>query len=416
MKDAPWIRGHADAMRISCVHQGYELYGYDRCFVESVLAIRAACPDADIEVVLPRSGPIVALLAGAASRVVFEPIWVLRRRELKRLATIGMLHLPLAIARAARRFAARDLVYINTTVIADHILAARLFPGRCLLHVHEIPEGTTRTILRALVRWSGASIIFNSRATQAAFALPPRSDAHVVYNGIAGPDHPEPITYDGVRRLRVLMLGRISRIKGQEVLLDALALLPPAERDRIELRIVGSAFEDAAREQALDARVRDIHPAGAVSREPFTADTAPLYRWADIVVVPSRLPESLGRVAIEAMSYGRPTIASSIGGLAEVVEDGRTGWLVPPDRADALAATLRHIITEPAAWAGFAAAARARYEALFSAGAAATAIGTLVERKRPARGRSGVPARAPVMQAAGHAPAHAAGHTIGDGG
>jgi glycosyltransferase involved in cell wall biosynthesis len=416
MKDAPWICGHTDAMRITCVHQGYELYGSDRCFVESVLAIRAACPDADIEVVLPRSGPIVAPLAGAASRIVFEPIWVLRRRDLKRLATIGMLRLPLAIGRAARRFAARDLVYINTTVIADHILAARLFPGRCLLHVHEIPEGTTRTVLRALVRWSGASIIFNSRATQAAFALPPRSDAHVVYNGIAGPDRPEPVTYDGKRKLRVLMLGRISRIKGQEVLLDALALLPVAEQERIELRIVGSAFEDAAREQALDARVRDIRPAGAVSREPFTADTAPLYRWADIVVVPSRLPESLGRVAIEAMSYGRPTIASSIGGLAEVVEDGRTGWLVPPDRADALAATLRHVITEPAAWAGFAAAARARYEALFSAGAAAAAIGSLVESKRPAPGRSGVPARAPLMQAPGHAPAHAVGQTVGDGG
>ena len=51
-------------MRIACVHQGYELYGSDRCFAESVAAIRAAFPEADIEVVLPRRGPIGKCNAG----------------------------------------------------------------------------------------------------------------------------------------------------------------------------------------------------------------------------------------------------------------------------------------------------------------------------------------------------------------
>ena len=49
-------------MRIACVHQGYELYGSDRCFVESVAAFREAFPEAEIEVVLPRPGPIAAAL------------------------------------------------------------------------------------------------------------------------------------------------------------------------------------------------------------------------------------------------------------------------------------------------------------------------------------------------------------------
>ncbi len=78
-------------MRILCVHQGYELYGSDRSFVESVAALREAWPDADIEVVLPRDGPIVAPLRSRASRVRFAPIWVLRRSAIARLATLGVL-------------------------------------------------------------------------------------------------------------------------------------------------------------------------------------------------------------------------------------------------------------------------------------------------------------------------------------
>ena len=72
--------------------------------------------------------------------------------------------------------------------------------------------------------------------------------------------------------------------------------------------------------------------------------TAPLYRRADIVVVPSKLPEPLGRVAIEAMSFGRPVIASEIGGLPQVVKDQVTGWLIPPGDAAVLAEAIRRII------------------------------------------------------------------------
>ena len=115
-------------MYITCVHQGYELYGSDRSFVESVRAIRAAFPAAEIEVVLPRFGAIGALLHDHASRITVEPLWILRRRNLRSLMTFGMVRLPIAILRAWRRIRRSDLVYINTTVVADYILASRLCP------------------------------------------------------------------------------------------------------------------------------------------------------------------------------------------------------------------------------------------------------------------------------------------------
>jgi glycosyltransferase involved in cell wall biosynthesis len=370
-------------MRIACIHQGYELYGSDRCFAESVIAMRHADPDAEIEIVLPRPGPIVALLEHAASRIVFEPIWVLRRRDVWRLATLGLARFPSAVIRAVRRFRANDLVYVSTTVVLDHLFAARWFPGRALLHVHELADGRTLAMLRRIVRWSRAAIIYNSRATQRAFALPQPPPALVIYNGIAGPPRAEPPTYDGTRPLRVLMLGRISPGKGQDVLLAALAALPAEARARLVVRIVGGAFENHVREAALHEAVGAAGLGAIVTIEPFAADTAPLYRWADIVVVPSRAPESLGRVAIEAMAHGRPPLVSGHAGLAEVVEHGRTGWHVPPGRPEALAATLRHIVETPAAWRDFAAAARARYEAAFSAEAAAAAIVSAVAAMAP---------------------------------
>ncbi|WP_082552725.1 glycosyltransferase [Methylobacterium sp. Leaf456] len=368
-------------MRIACIHQGYELYGSDRCFIETVGAIRDTVPEADLSVILPREGPIVPFLKGFATRVDYAPLWILRRKNLGRLATLGLLALPAAIVRALRRFATNDLVYINTAVVADHLLAARFFPGQAILHVHEIPQGLALRVLRGLIRWSRAEIVFNSQATRAAFALPESARARVIHNGIAGPSAALPQTYDGTLPLRVLMLGRLSRIKGQDVLLDALDALPPEKARRIELRIVGSAFEDPELERRLAARIAEGPYAARVTLLPFAPDPDPHYRWADIVTVPSRLPESLGRVAIEAMAYGRPPLVSAIGGLAEVVEDGRTGWCVPPDRADALAAALARIVATPEAWAAFPEAGRRRYEALFTEAVARRAIGALVRER-----------------------------------
>lgn len=380
-------------MRITCVHQGFELYGSDRSFVESLRIIRAAYPRAEIDVVLPRDGPIVGPLSEIATRVVIEPLWVLRRRDLPRLATLGLLELPVAVWRARRRLAASDLVYVNTSVVADYLLAARLRPGRTLVHVHESPQGATLRLLRLLMRWSGAAVIFNSRATAAAFPLPEATPRRVVYNGIAGPLSPQPAGYDGRRPLRLLMLGRISRIKGQEVLVEAVRRLPAAIRDRLSVRIVGNAFEDPAREAALAAAVAEAGLSGTVTLSPFVDDPTDLYRWADVVAVPSRLPESLGRVAIEAMSHGRPPIVSRIGGLTEVVAPG-TGWVVAPGDADGLSAQIERIVLDPHAWAGFPAAARARYEALFDERAAARGITAML---RARLGRADDPALAEIL-------------------
>jgi glycosyltransferase involved in cell wall biosynthesis len=373
-------------MRIVCVHQGYELYGSDRCFVESVAAFRAAFPQAQIEIVLPREGLISEPLAPLADKISYEPLFVLRRKTLARLALTWPVALPAALWRARRRLVNADLCYINTSVVLDYQIMARFFPGRSLLHIHEITTGRTRAVFRALALWSGARLVFNSRATRDNFAPPKDRPFDVIYNGIDGPVAPEPVNYDGTRPLRLALIGRINRIKGQDVLLAALARLPVSTRARFSVRMVGGAFENPALETKLREDVAAAGLQEIVSVEPFAADTAPIYRWADVVVAPSKLPESLGRTAIEAMSYARPALVSAIGGLTEVVSDGETGWHVPPGDAEALAQNLILLVAAPGQWASFGRKARARYEALFSRRAAADALAAAARAasRRPA--------------------------------
>src|ERR1700709_1243780 len=78
-------RAGARSLRITCVHQGFELYGSDRCFIETVRTIRARTPWARSAGVRPRPGPIVPALGPFASSIAIEPLWILRRKNLARL-------------------------------------------------------------------------------------------------------------------------------------------------------------------------------------------------------------------------------------------------------------------------------------------------------------------------------------------
>ena len=290
---------------------------------------------------------------------------MLRRKTLARLALTGWFTLPLALARAARRFAGADLVYINTSVVLDYqTRRARLSRQGAAAYPRDPDRPRPQDFARGR-RCGAARGSSSTRAPPATVSRrPPDAPARSSTTASTGRLRRCRTTYDGQRPLRVALIGRINRIKGQDVLLAALKRLPAEVSDRIEARMVGGAFENPALEAKLRDDVAAAGLSGRVSVEPFVADTAPIYAWADVVVAPSKLPESLGRTAIEAMSFGRPALVSAIGGLTEVVADGETGWHVPPGDAEALAARLEAIVARPEEWRGFSAKARARYEAV----------------------------------------------------
>jgi glycosyltransferase involved in cell wall biosynthesis len=160
----------------------------------------------------------------------------------------------------------------------------------------------------------------------------------IVHYGIA--PGPEPMPYTGAEP-RFLCVGRLIPIKGHVVLLRAFRRVlderPDARLDIAGRGVLERGLKDLARELGLVAAVR------------FLGHVSPIRQSIErslAVVVPS-LGEGFGMVALEAMERGRPVIASSIGGLDDLVRDGVTGMLVRAGAAEPLAQAMLALANDP---------------------------------------------------------------------
>ena len=156
----------------------------------------------------------------------------------------------------------------------------------------------------------------------------------------------------------VMLPGRLARWKGHMVLVDAMAEL--AGEDVLCLMVgVGAGREGLYRE--LEASIRAKGLQSSVVLIDICTDMAAAYRLADVVVSTSIEPEGFGRVAVEGQAMGVPVVATAHGAAVETVDDGVTGWLVPPGEAQALAQAIRTALNlAPEARVRLAALARAR--------------------------------------------------------
>jgi D-inositol-3-phosphate glycosyltransferase len=149
----------------------------------------------------------------------------------------------------------------------------------------------------------------------------------------------------------LLFVGRPAPIKGLEVLLRALAALRADGFARTPLRLVVVGGDRGARADGGSGRLRALAQALGVGdwvdfRGPQPQSALPdFYRAADLFLAPSH-HESFGMAALEAMACGAAVVASRVGGLAAVVQDGITGVLVPGRDSGALAATVAALLAD----------------------------------------------------------------------
>lgn len=181
----------------------------------------------------------------------------------------------------------------------------------------------------------------------------PDAKLALVLNGIGDVPPVPPARWDD-QRVKVLFIGRLDVQKGYDVLLDAFEPI----KHSVALRVIGKAV--ASSDTRTRARGRDVEYLGWRSLGEIATEIAA----ADVLVMPSRW-EGFGLVALEAMRGRCAVVASAVGGLSEIVVDGETGYLVPPDNPARLMDVLaRH---DRATWRAMGAAGRARYEAYFTA-------------------------------------------------
>jgi hypothetical protein len=158
----------------------------------------------------------------------------------------------------------------------------------------------------------------------------------IVYNGVLAPSG---AAWEEERAkleipqtaLVVLYVGRLVEGKGLGAAVEAVAGIPGA---------VGIFVGDGPLKEGLQSLARQM---GADIRFPGAVlDPSALYEVADVVVLPAEM-EAMPMCLIEAAAHGRPVVASNVGGIPEIVSNGNTGFLIPPEDAKALRGALRRL-------------------------------------------------------------------------
>ena len=135
----------------------------------------------------------------------------------------------------------------------------------------------------------------------------------------------------------VMLPGRLTRWKGQTAFIDAIDKL--GSRD-LTCLLVGSDQGRSAYRKELENRIEARGLGGVIRVVDNCNDMPAAYMLTDVVVSASLEPEAFGRIVPEAQAMGRPVIATDHGGSKETVLKGETGWLVPPNDIDAMAAAI----------------------------------------------------------------------------
>jgi glycosyltransferase involved in cell wall biosynthesis len=206
----------------------------------------------------------------------------------------------------------------------------------------------------------------------------------IVPNGVdPGPDVSREQALERLGRPASPVIGCVGALaphKGQAVLLRAVDHLPPT-RTPPTIVLVGEGPERAA----LESMARERRETARVLFTGERRDARSLLPAFDVLVVPSIGREGFGLAALEAMDAGVPVVASRVGGLPEVVDDGRTGVLVPPGEPAPLAAAVQGLLERPELRRTLGAEGKRRAVERFRAARQAERVETLYEEALRAR-------------------------------
>lgn len=193
-------------------------------------------------------------------------------------------------------------------------------------------------LLKKIVKKSKSLIAISSHAAKHLTDIVPGIAVDIIPYGYRFPKQTPSIHFPEKRPVKILFVGRLVPRKGVEYLVDAMPLLE--NKVDIHLYIVG----DGALMESLDAQVEKlgigdkVDLTGRVSSEKLEE----YYRNCDILVLPAVHDEhgdteGLGMVLVEALARGKPVIASSVGGIVDIVKDNKTGLLVREKEPQAIA-------------------------------------------------------------------------------
>jgi phosphatidyl-myo-inositol dimannoside synthase len=218
-----------------------------------------------------------------------------------------------------------------------------------------------RGFLRRAIRTADRVVAISTATGREVATLAPSVPVEIIPYAVEMPEHrAAPREHEAT----ILYVGRLVERKGVAYLIDAIASVTGAR-----VVIIG----DGPDRPALEARATER---GVTDRVEFRGWVTPgdldrAYRSATVFALPAVVDargdtEGLGMVLLEAMSYHVPVVTTALGGITDIVEHGKTGVIVPPNDATALAAALRQLIADRALVARLGEAAERLIEERFS--------------------------------------------------
>jgi glycosyltransferase involved in cell wall biosynthesis len=240
-----------------------------------------------------------------------------------------------------------NIALVHCNGLRDMLLAApaaRLARLPTLWHVHGLTalpwlEALAARLVQQVVLVSHGMVSYWNLPS---WAIPPH---RVVHNGLrfCG-EHRVPASV-GRARTDIVAVGVLHPRKGYEILLRAMQDVARAIPN-VRCKIVGGEWGDGSYGRHLRALSHQLGVEHHVTFMGHQQDVQAIMAESSVMAIPSR-QETFGMVALEAMIVGKPIVACKTGGLAEIVVQGETGFLVPPERPDLMAASLITLLQNP---------------------------------------------------------------------
>lgn len=210
----------------------------------------------------------------------------------------------------------------------------------------------------------------------------PDSAISVIPNGVNTQFFRPPETSAG--RKAIICPARLVPEKDHDTLISAFGAIASSHPET-ELWIVG----DGPRRKAIEELSAREAPAGKIRLFPGHLDLRPLFAGSCLLVL-SSVVEGLPNAVLEAMACGLPVLATDVGGLREVVEHGRTGFLVPSRNVTALAEAMNRLLQDENLRETFGREGRRRAEELYSVSTMVRRHEEIFQKLLSARGRNGL--------------------------
>ena len=335
--------------RILYLHAGAEMYGADKVLLELIKGLDRK--EFEAHVILPNDGVLVEALRQVGAQVSVLDYPILRRKYFNPKGIADYIRSYNFYAKQIALYARErsiDMVHNNTAAVLEGIYLKRKLKLPLIWHVHEIivkPKAISDFINMLMGRYAD-KIVTVSQAVANHIKQSPfikDSQVEVIYNGVDNAVY-YPMDASSIREkfdiaqdaLVIGMIGRVNAIKGQNDFIEAVEPLLEKNEKAVAFLAGGVFHGEEWRLEELDNRIASSSVVSQIHRIDYYDKTSELYNMFDIFVLPSIKPDSLPTVVLEAMACSKPVVGYNNGGIAEMVVDDKSGYLVKPNRPQEL--------------------------------------------------------------------------------